>query len=230
MKKESVDVKKIVTVSLFWGALWGITEATLGYLAHLVLVIPTIAGFIMFPIGFYFMTRAYKETGKLSSLFSTAGVAASIKLVDLFLPNLSPIKTINPAASILLESVVVILILKAMARYANTKTAVGPGQFRFKEAFAAAAGWRIGFVMYFLLLFALSISGEFFQMGTAHILRFLLLESVINAVIITAYLKTAQLLNQKKTWPLTSSWSVRPAISAAVFTAAILVKLVPAVI
>ena len=52
MKREAVT--KIAVVSLFWGALWGIAEATLGYLAHLISLIPGIAGFIMFPIGFYF--------------------------------------------------------------------------------------------------------------------------------------------------------------------------------
>lgn len=222
MKKETV--KKIVVVSLFWGALWGIAEATLGYLAHLVLFIPGIAGFIMFPIGFYFMTRAYKETGKKGTLFITAAAAASIKLLDLFLPGLAPIKTINPAVFILMEAVAVTVVFKAV----NFETA----RFRFKEAFAAAAGWRLGFVAYYSLLAAFSVSSEFFQMGTAHILRFLVLESVINAAIITVYLKAPASFHFKpnKTWSFTPFTGTRPAISSAVFTAAILMKLIPAVL
>jgi hypothetical protein len=212
MNRETI--KKMAVISIFWGALWGITEATLGYLAHLILILPGIAGFFMFPIGFYFMTRAYKETGKAVTLFSTSAVAAGIKLIDLFLPGLSPIKTINPAVCILMESLVVILLFKVM----NVKR----GSFRLREAFAASIGWRLGYLFYAFLLFVFSISREFFQMGAEHILRFLLLESIINAVIITAYLKAEKSFNRNKKPSLASTV---PSISFAVLTAAILVKL-----
>ncbi len=208
-------IKKMTVISIFWGSLWGIAEATLGYLAHLILILPGIAGFIMFPIGFYFMTRAYRETGKAVTLFSTAAVAASIKLVDLFLPGLSPIKTINPAVCILMESLVIILLFKMVN--------VEKGSFRFREAFAASIGWRLGYLFYAFLLLVFSISREFFQMGVEHILRFLLLESIINAVIITAYLKAEKTLNWNKK---TSLASTGPAISFAALTAAILVKFI----
>lgn len=213
MNKEAI--KKWMVVSVFWGALWGFAEATLGYLAHLVLLIPGIAGFIMFPIGFYFMTRAYRETGKLASLFSTAAVAASIKLVDLFLPGLSPIKTINPALCILMESLVVIALFKAVK--------FDLGKIRFKEALAAAAGWRIAFLAYSSLLFVFSVSGEFFQGGIVPVLRFLLLGSIVNAVLITVYLQAEKSfgLGKKHTFTMT-----RPAVSIAALAAAVLVKIV----
>ena len=206
-------LKQMAVISLFWGALWGIAEATIGYLAHLVIFIPGIAGFIMFPIGFYFMTRAYKDTGKPGILFSTAAVAASIKLVDLFLPNLSPIHTINPAIAILMESAAVFLVFKLL----NAK----PVQLRFGEVLIACTGWRLGFLFYSSILFVTAISQEFIQMGLAHILRFVLLESVINAVIIIAYLKAEKVLKREKTW----SFHIRPVTAAAALTAAVLVKL-----
>jgi hypothetical protein len=206
-------LKQMAVISLFWGALWGIAEATVGYLAHLVIFIPGIAGFIMFPIGFYFMTRAYKDTGKPGILFSTAAVAASIKLVDLFLPNLSPIHTINPAIAILMESAVVFLVFKSI----NAK----PLQFRFGEVLIASTAWRLGFLFYSAILFVTAISREFIQMGLGHILRFVLLESVINTLIIIAYLKAEKVLKRKKTWSL----RIRPAAAAAVLAVAILVKL-----
>ncbi|MFC2146663.1 hypothetical protein ACFLRT_04800 [Acidobacteriota bacterium] len=206
-------LKQMAVISLFWGALWGIAEATIGYLAHLILFIPGIAGFIMFPIGFYFMTRAYKDTGKPGILFSTAAVAASIKLVDLFLPNLSPIHSINPAIAILMESAAVFLVFKLL----NAK----PVQFRFGELLIASTTWRLGFLFYSSILFVTAISQEFIQIGLGHILRFVLLESVINAVIIIAYLKAEKAFKSEKTW----SFRVRPAAAAAVLTVAILVKL-----
>jgi hypothetical protein len=213
MNKEAV--KKWMVVSMFWGALWGFSEATLGYLAHLVLLIPGIAGFIMFPIGFYFMTRAYRETGKLGSLFSTAAVAASIKLVDLFLPGLSPIKTINPALCILMESLVVMALFKAVNFDLQ--------KIRFKEALAAGLGWRLAFMAYSGLLFALSISGEFFQGGIVSIIRFLLLGSVINAVLISAYLQAEKSFSLGKRHAF---FVTRPAVSIAALAAAVLVKIV----
>ncbi|NIM16296.1 MAG: hypothetical protein GTO45_30230 [Candidatus Aminicenantes bacterium] len=213
MKRETVT--KIAMVSLFWGALWGIAEATLGYLAHLISVIPGIAGFIMFPIGFYFMTRAYKAVGKTGVLFSTAAVAASIKLVDLFLPGLSPIKTINPALSILMEALVVMVVFKLL-----DGSRVEAGRFRFREALAASAGWRLGFLFYSSLMFVFAVSAEFIEMGLVHILRFMLLESVINALIIVGYLKMEKFLK----WERWSFAEVRPVIAGSVFTAAILLK------
>jgi hypothetical protein len=211
-------LKQMAVISLFWGALWGIAEATVGYLAHLVIFIPGIAGFIMFPIGFYFMTRAYKDTGKPGILFSTAAVAASIKLVDLFLPNLSPIHTINPAIAILIESAAVFLVFKLL----NAK----PVQFRFGEVLIASTGWRLGFLFYSAILFVTAISREFIQMGLAHILRFVLLEAVINTLIITAYLKAGKVFQPGKT----RSFCVRPITAAAALTAAVLVKLALAAI
>jgi hypothetical protein len=213
MKKEIVN--KIVWVSLFWGAMWGIAEATIGYLAHLIFVVPGIAGFIMFPLGFYFMTRAYNATGKTGSLFMTAVVAANIKLLDLFLPGLSPIKTINPALSILMEALAVMIVLKLTA-----VSRVETRRFRLREALAVSAGWRLGFLFYSSLLFLFAVSEEFIQMGLVHILRFMLLESVINALIIVGYLKAEKVLK----WDKWSFAEVRPVIAGSVFVAAILLK------
>jgi hypothetical protein len=209
-------IKKTWVISLFWGALWGIVEATLGYLAHLVTVIPGIAGFIMFPIGFYFMTRAYRETGKLSALFNTAAVAAGIKLVDLFLPALNPIKTINPAAAILMEGLVLIVIYKVLQKSRRT--------FGFPGALLAASAWRVGFILYSALLLVFSIDDEF--LSAVSISRFLLLESIINALIIAMYLKVEKSLERGRAWWFAGGSAVGPALSFTAFAAAVLVKFI----
>ncbi|MCK4716365.1 MAG: hypothetical protein KAT54_06125 [Candidatus Marinimicrobia bacterium] len=102
--------KKLLRIVLFYGGLWGITEATLGYLLHF---LPCgFSGMFMFPIGFYFMFNAFKMTGKQSAIFTTALVAAAIKLTDLFVPLRTSMTAINPAISIIFESLVVFAFVK----------------------------------------------------------------------------------------------------------------------
>jgi hypothetical protein len=219
MKKDTM--KEILTISLFWGSLWGIAEATLGYLVHLVTIIPGIAGFIMFPIGFYFMTRAYRESGKAISLFSTSAAAAAIKLVDLFLPGPGPIVTINPALAILMEGAVLMVIYKVLRE--NQRV------FRFRESLLAAAGWRAAFILYSFILLIFSISDDFFHIGIGNILRFFLLESLVNAAIIITYLKTEKSLKGNRggvrMWRSSGAVDAGLSFSCAVFAAAILTRI-----
>ena len=221
MKMNKNNIKEILTVSLFWGSLWGIAEATLGYLVHLVAIIPGIAGFIMFPIGFYFMTRAYRESGKAISLFSVSVTAAAVKLADLFLPGPGPIVTINPALAILMEGAVLMIIYKVLLE--NRRV------FRFREALTAAAGWRAAFILYSFSLLIFSISDDFFQIGIGNIIRFFLLESLVNAAIIIAYLKTGQSLERNRSgvqWKSIGAVDAGLSFSCTVFAAAILTRII----
>ena len=59
------------------------------------------------------------------------------------------------------------------------------------------------------------------QMGPGHILRFVPLGSVINAMVIAAYLKAEKTFRWEKTRP----WGVRPVMAAPALTAAVLVEL-----
>lgn len=211
-------LKQMAVVSLFWGALWGIAEATVGYLAHLVLILPGIAGFIMFPIGFYFMTRAYKATGKPGVLFGTAAVAATIKLADFFLPAISPLKTLNPALCILMEAAVVIAVIKI--------SRLNPAGFRWSQALAISAGWRLGYLFYTTVLFAFALSSEFVLMGLGHIFRFIVVESLVNALVITIYVQSAKAFTGEKK----QAFRIRPVYGFAAVAAALLVKLIPAIV
>ncbi len=94
------------------GSFWGITEATVGYLMHLISLFTFygLSGIIMTMIAVYFMRMAYRTTGKVSSIFYVSIVAASIKLFDLALPFLPAAKTINPAIAILSESLAVVFV------------------------------------------------------------------------------------------------------------------------
>lgn len=97
-------MRKNVEVVLFWGALWGLEEATLGYLLHLLPI--NIGWLFWFPLAFAFMQLSYRKTGRVSSMLYTSFIAAAIKLIDLLLPTRID-KIINPAAAILLEGAAV---------------------------------------------------------------------------------------------------------------------------
>jgi hypothetical protein len=91
---------------LFWGSLWGIWEATAGYVIHLTHV-PGLPGFIIFPAAFYFMSRAFIRSGRYGAIFLAACVAAGLKMFDIFIPGQNLQAVINPAQAILLESLAV---------------------------------------------------------------------------------------------------------------------------
>ncbi len=96
---------------IFFGSLWGITEATLGHLLH---ITPLLNSFkwlpasILFPIGIFFMEKGYNKTQKISSVFFIALTASLIKMIDVFItPNI--LIVINPTIAILSEGAVFFL-------------------------------------------------------------------------------------------------------------------------
>ena len=74
-------------IVLFWGAAWGLAEATVGFGLHLA-PMPGQAGAVLFP------------------------VAAALKLLDLAIPGADPFAVANPAAAILLQSLAVGMMLR----------------------------------------------------------------------------------------------------------------------
>lgn len=163
---------------IFWGSLWGLAEATLGSLFH---ILPWIAGFFMFPIGFYFMKKALNDSGKPVSIFYTASIAAGIKLTGLFFPFQHPTKVLNPAASIMVEAAAVILFF-SIFNYEK-------GQFKLREILTVTIGWRFIFITYHMVLLSFSLYDGFLQMSMLTLLRFLVFETVINALIISLFLR-----------------------------------------
>lgn len=105
------DKRQLFWISLFWGSLWGLAEATLGHTLHQI-PLPGLAGYVMFPVGTFFMVMASRHSGRSSAIFLTALVAANIKLLDLLLPAQNPIAVVNPAVAILCESFAVGLLFQ----------------------------------------------------------------------------------------------------------------------
>lgn len=94
---------------LFFGAVWGILEATLGYVLQF--LPPLVSGSVMFPIAAMLMIVTYQNTKSKSAMIYVAAIAATIKAVNFFLPGLPPIKTYNPMIAIMLQSLVMVIFI-----------------------------------------------------------------------------------------------------------------------
>jgi hypothetical protein len=184
MGKTMINQRKILWISLFWGALWGLAEATVGHFLHWISV-PGIAGFVMFPIGLVFMVQAFKHSGKVSVIFFTALVAANVKLIDLFLPAHSLFAVTNPAVAILCESLAVMLAfsLKGSRRVLSS----------LSHVWGIAFIWRLVYAASTFALGSIFPIQSFTEMGSSHIFRFFLLDSLANAILILAVINTLKI-------------------------------------
>lgn len=186
-----MELKKLISTVVFWGAAWGIFEATLGNLLHVMNL--TFGWLIWFPIAFYFMNKVYKQTGKYESILFISALAAAIKLIDLLMP-IRVDKVINPAVSILLEGLVVFIALRVAERFK------GLFRYRILQITAISISWRILYLVYVLFLPAWMVAISPVR-GLIPFLRFHLLESSVNALIIYSILKLFEkisILNNSK--------------------------------
>lgn len=98
---------------LLLGGIWGLLEATVGWLMHLMHLKGTF--FILFPIGLWLMLKGVRQTGRPVIAFYIACIAAMIKLSNLlFNVAVPPYYVFNPAISIVLEGSVTFIILGVM--------------------------------------------------------------------------------------------------------------------
>lgn len=101
--KENSHIKTLLAV-LFFGAIWGIIEATLGTILHLPAI--RMAGIwggsttIIVPIAFAIMGMYYKQTGNVRGIAYMGVLVAGIKAVVCAIFALS----LRPCAYIILES------------------------------------------------------------------------------------------------------------------------------
>lgn len=133
-------MKKHIPTIIFYGAIWGIIEATLGYLLHALPVSIYISGTALFPIVSYILYKVYKQTNSKSALLATGAIAAAIKAVDFFMPFGSPFKIINPMIAIIMEALMVVVVI----------TVINKDDIKSKVAGLAVAsiGWRLLFIAY----------------------------------------------------------------------------------
>ncbi|GEM_PF-207640 len=187
-------MKKCVSAIIFWGALWGLEEATLGHLLHITTL--NIGWFLWFPLAYFFMSMVYKQTGKLNSILFTSIIAAAIKLVDLSMTT-NLVIIICPALSIILESISLFAILKIM----DWKKLLHKN--KLIEIVSVSLLWRVLFLLG-LLLIPTWIMASYPYKSISSILKLLLYEGLINSLLIygTVILakKTNEINNKSNTY------------------------------
>ena len=144
---KKVEGKTVIYNIIIWGAIWGIFEATVGYLLHLVSF--GYSWLIWYPVACFFMTNVYRKTGKLSSVFFVGLLCAAIKMLNLFLPGRID-KVINPAISILFEALAMAAVVFAANHLLN-----GKEKSPFIKALMALSmntGWRLLYILYLFCL------------------------------------------------------------------------------
>ncbi|WP_409229299.1 hypothetical protein [Gudongella sp. SC589] len=175
MKKKWLSI-------IFWGSIWGIAEATLGHVLHMVsMALPGLPGFVMFPVAFFFMRKVYLENRKPQAVFYAAAIAAGIKLVDFLVPGSIPLRIVNPAISILMEGLAVAMVFA----YVNSRDK----KFGFMESFFSGLLWRGMWVVYLVAISLFNLPAELVTSGPLIALRFLIMESLVNAALIFVQLK-----------------------------------------
>jgi hypothetical protein len=168
---------------LYLGAMWGIAEATLGYVLHIAAVaLPGLPGFVMFPVAFFFMRKAYQIDNETKSIMIISLIAAMIKLCDIFVPGNSAILVFNPVLSILMEGMSVFFVI---GWHKSRSSEMGISAY-----FGMGVVWRSIFLIYMLVLARFNLPAGLVTNGMLVSLKFLLLESFINAILIVGYLKT----------------------------------------
>lgn len=165
---------KLAAQIIFFGAIWGLAEATFGYLLHF--LPPTAAGLVMFPVAVFILVKAYKSMGSRWALIFVGMVAAGIKAVDFLLPGMSVFKTINPMISIVFETLVV-----AVA-YPMLTSAKQPA--RIVASFGVSVGWRLGYIIYMLAQFLVLGNMTKFISDPMLTLQFVLLNGVLSAILV----------------------------------------------
>lgn len=217
------DMTKQLHKAIIIGAIWGMTEATVGYVLHLFAA--QIGWMLWFPIAFLFIHMAYGTTKSYALTILSAGVAASLKLINLFFPVRADM-VFNPAVSILLEALSVVLVYHYITKNKKNEPA-------FFEILLIGFTWRVLYVSYVHLLPTnlLEISPAGSMQAFA---RFLFFENVLNTLLITVgmlVVKKFRLLNFERLYSrmnlaFSNKPVLKPVVSVLSLVIAVFLKLV----
>ena len=114
---------------LFWGSMWGLLEATLGWVLHR-LHFPGDST-LLYTFGIFCMLSCASRTGKGGkAVLGTAIVASAIKLSDLFMP-MTFHGAINHAMYILEEGVIIAILSQFITISVPYKASLGNFEYRY---------------------------------------------------------------------------------------------------
>jgi len=178
---------KLVSQIIFFGAIWGIIEATIGYLLHF--LPPTIAGLVMFPIAAFILIKAYKATGSRASMIYVGIIAAGIKAVNFLVPGMMPFKIINPMVSIVMES---LLVAAAYPLFSKANW-----NLKLAGAVIASVSWRLGYVLYMAVQFIITGFISKYIATPIDIINFVVLNGFASGLLVFGVLKIEPKLTLK---------------------------------
>jgi hypothetical protein len=101
----------MLVAALFWGSVWGLGEATLGHVLHLVRV-PGLPGLVMVPFAVLIMGRLAVRSRSAGAVFLAGAVAAGFKFFDLLVPGTDILALSRPIQAILLEALAAAVWIK----------------------------------------------------------------------------------------------------------------------
>lgn len=210
---DSNDFLMNISTAIFWGSLWGIMEATLGYLLHKINF--SFGWCIWFPMAFYFMDKIYRQVKKAQYVLYGALITSIIKLADLFIETRAD-KVINPSVSIILEATAIFAVYKIVE--SNHK----------KIGIAAVTVvnflWR-GLYIVYLLLAPKSFLAISPLRGINPLLQFILVESTANIAIIMLYVVFKDKFEKESVKESTALIRIKPIASFMMFIVAVTLQL-----
>lgn len=191
-------MKRYFCTVVFWGAMWGLFEATIGYLLHAMAL--NIGWLIWFPAAYFFMKAVYSQTGKAASVFQIAVIAAAIKTIDFLLPVRFDM-VLNPVASIILEGLSVGIVLHLVEQRLLRQQGQQKPQRWLLDAlggsFIPSISWR-AFYLFYVLTLPESLIAISPLRSTGPLLRFLVVESIANGALIFLGLVITKMMMQKR--------------------------------
>jgi len=192
-----------LSIIIFWGSLWGLTEASLGFLLH-GLKIPGLAGSVLPAIAFYFLYRLYQSGGSAGDVFGASLIAAGLKSLDIVVSPVGMMDVINPVQAIILEGLVAALALKALSRWP-----VGSRARIILCGLLFPFGSNLVYGLAAVIESSVFHSGNIFQTEPISLASFFLLSPLVTAFIVTSWLMAGELKGQVQYRKLKQAASVR---------------------
>ncbi|HQO76870.1 MAG TPA: hypothetical protein PLB50_09350 [Candidatus Saccharicenans sp.] len=189
---------------IFWGSIWGLAEATLGYLLH-VSKIPGLAGAVMSAVAFFLLYRLYQQTGSAAAVIGASLVAAGLKSLDIVVSPVGLMDVINPVQAIIIEGLVATLALKVLNRR--------PVRSRLRIVISGLLFSFGSNLAYGLISFIESLafhSGNIFQTEPVSLARFFLLSPLVTGFFVIGWLMAGKITVNNQGRKLKQVDSIRP--------------------
>ena len=201
---------KLLVQIIFFGAIWGIFEATIGHYIHYLPAL--ISGSIMFPIASLILYQAYQKTNSKVALLYIAFVAVAIKSIDFLLPLPygNPFKVINPMIAIIVEALLVYAVIRL---FQSSKAS-----HRLISFPAASVLWRVGFVLYMFAQYIITGNLAPYIATYNGLITFIIIDGLVSGMFALVLVESTRFVTSK----MSTHFEIKP-IYAGILTAIALI-------